>query len=249
MGDRRRARRFRAVAAVLVAVVALTAGGMAYAASRGGATISACVKHSDGALYQAKQCGAKDKRLTWNRSGPAGPAGPAGAVGKTGATGATGATGQTGQTGLTGPPGPPGSAAGAVAGFSVAQAADSDVSLTSSAQTVLTLSLPAGSFLVDAKVVVSAAITPPASPAFIEADCTLTDGSATDSAFSIAPTEPAGSIVRAVTTVPLEIAVTADGSSTTTLSCSEPLGSTQNGGPGAIDGVINAVQTSSNSSS
>jgi len=245
MGDRRRARRFRAVAAVLVAVVALTAGGVAYAASRGGATISACVKHSDGVLYQAKRCGAKDKRLTWNRSGPAGPAGAVGAVGK---TGATGATGQTGQTGLTGPPGPPGSA-GAVAGFSVAQAADSDVSLTSSAQTVLTLSLPAGSFLVDAKVVVSAAIVPPASPAFIEADCTLTDGSANDSAFSIAPTEPTGSIVRAVTTVPLEIAVTADGSSTTTLACSEPLGSTQNGGPAAIDGVINAVQTSSNSSS
>jgi hypothetical protein len=245
MSDVRRARRIVVIGAALAALAALAAGGVAYAADTGDARIIACVKHSDGALYQAKKCATKDRRLTWSVSGPAGPAGSTGPVGKTGGAGATGATGPAGPPGPAGAPG----TTGAVAGYHVAQGSNSFVSLSPSGDhDVLKLALPAGSFLVNAKVVVDAAITPPASPAYIENDCTLTDGSASDEAFAIAPIELAGGLDGAGTTESLEIAVTAGDSSTATLACETINGNTQDGSPAAVDGVIDAVQTSSNSS-
>lgn len=38
-------------------------------------TISICVNHTNGVLYQAAHCKAHDTKLTWNVTGPAGPAG------------------------------------------------------------------------------------------------------------------------------------------------------------------------------
>ncbi len=85
-------------AAALGVAALLLAGGGAYAlASSTGGTISVCVKHNGGALYEAKKCAKHDQRLSWNKQGP---------VGATGRTGATGATGLQGPKGDTGPQGP-----------------------------------------------------------------------------------------------------------------------------------------------
>jgi hypothetical protein len=87
----------------LAATALLAAGGGTYAlASQGAATISVCVKHHGGTLYQARTCARHDHQLSWNRKGLTGP---------TGAAGGAGPQGQQGPTGETGPQGPPGQAA------------------------------------------------------------------------------------------------------------------------------------------
>jgi hypothetical protein len=98
------------------ALVTATAGG-AYAASTSGGSISACVHHDGGGLYQARRCAQDDRQLQWSVRGPggsqgaAGPAGPAGAPGPRGLTGPPGPQGNggpKGEQGATGPVGPRG---------------------------------------------------------------------------------------------------------------------------------------------
>jgi hypothetical protein len=98
------------------ALVAATAGG-AYAAGTNDGSISVCVHHNGGGLYQARRCALDDHELRWSVRGPSGPkgaAGPAGASGPRGLTGPPGPQGSsgpkgeqgtTGPTGLTGPAG------------------------------------------------------------------------------------------------------------------------------------------------
>lgn len=92
----------------MIAIV-IAATGVAYGAS-GGGTITVCIHHRSGTLYQAHVCARHDKNLSWNARGQTGPAGP------TGATGATGAPGSAGATGATGAQGPPGPATGPAGG-------------------------------------------------------------------------------------------------------------------------------------
>lgn len=97
-------------ALVLGVAVLVLAGGGAYAlaSSLSGGTITVCVHHKGGTLYKARTCAKHDKKLSWNKQGPAGA---------TGATGPKGAIGATGATGTQGPPGPAtGPAGGALAG-------------------------------------------------------------------------------------------------------------------------------------
>src|SRR5579875_1712816 len=79
-------------------------------------------------------------------TGPTGAAGPTGAVGQLGLPGATGATGATGREGP----------AGALAGFAAAEKEGEEVALEGASEaspaTVASLSLPAGRFIVQAKV-------------------------------------------------------------------------------------------------
>jgi hypothetical protein len=79
-------------------LVAATAGG-AYAAGMSGGSVSACVHHNGGGLYEAHRCARHDRGLQWSVRRPSGPPGAAGAAGPAGAPGAPG---------LAGPPGPPG---------------------------------------------------------------------------------------------------------------------------------------------
>jgi hypothetical protein len=111
-------RRRAVMLGVTGALLAATAGG-AYAAGTSGGSISACVRHNGGGLYQAHQCARDDRELQWNVRGPGGPpgaAGPAGAPGPRGLTGppgpqgSSGPRGEQGTTGLTGPAGPAGPA-------------------------------------------------------------------------------------------------------------------------------------------
>src|SRR6185436_9372952 len=94
-----------------LAIGALAAGSLAWAAAPGGPAIHSCVSTKTGALRVGKapaktmKCGKKERALTWSRQGPAGIAGPAGPAGPAGATGATGAKGSTGPAGPAGPKG------------------------------------------------------------------------------------------------------------------------------------------------
>ncbi len=61
------------VAALAIVVIA---GGATYAATAAAPrTITACVHHSGGGLYEAAKCAAHDSSLTWNVTGPAGAPG------------------------------------------------------------------------------------------------------------------------------------------------------------------------------
>ena len=85
-------RMFRARTAVATAVAILAVGGVAgvggaYAATRGGGTITACVHDRGGGLYLANKCARHDRRVrleyheTTGRAGSDGPAGPGGSRG------------------------------------------------------------------------------------------------------------------------------------------------------------------------
>ncbi len=80
----------------LAALVVAVSGG-AYAATSGnsGEAITACVRHKGGALYVARKCAHRDRRLTWSAQGPRGTAGPRGAAGGNGPAGPSGPSGPT----------------------------------------------------------------------------------------------------------------------------------------------------------
>ena len=91
---------YRNIAATLA--VFLAAGGGAWAATGGGATIHACYKKRGGALRIASRCKRGEKTLSWNQIGPRGAKGTAGKAGARGATGLQGPSGKEGPRGEAG---------------------------------------------------------------------------------------------------------------------------------------------------
>jgi hypothetical protein len=85
-----------AVALGVIGVVIAAAAG-AYAAS-GGGTITVCLHHRGGALYEASKCQKHDKKLRWNKQGPHGIQGNPGPQGIQGNQGPRGAAGPPGPT-------------------------------------------------------------------------------------------------------------------------------------------------------
>jgi hypothetical protein len=118
--------------------VFLAAGGAAWAATGTGSTIHACYKKHGGALRLATHCRRGESAVSWSRVGPTGRRGPAGQAGKTGASGASGTSGARGATGATGP-------------SDVYAAGTAFKALTTSGVSYGQLSLPAGSYLLQAK--------------------------------------------------------------------------------------------------
>jgi hypothetical protein len=89
--------------AVATVASALTAGGLAFAASSGGA-IHACANKRTGVLRIASACkGRQERAVSWNVQGPPGQPGRTGATGATGAAGPPGPQGPQGSTGSQGP--------------------------------------------------------------------------------------------------------------------------------------------------
>lgn len=90
--------------AAITGTVALVLGGAgaAYGLARSSGTITVCVKHKGGALYQASRCASGDKKLSWGAAGAPGPQGSQGPQGAAGAAGAIGAQGPKGDTGAQG---------------------------------------------------------------------------------------------------------------------------------------------------
>jgi hypothetical protein len=130
----------------------LAAGGGAYAATTGGGTINACIRHQGGTLYHAKNCARHDQKLSWNASGPQGPAGATGESGPIGTTGPNGSNGLKGTTGATGATGPTGPAALARV-FYAGPGGNGAVAADDTYHTVASLTIPAGSagmYLVEA---------------------------------------------------------------------------------------------------
>jgi hypothetical protein len=83
----------RVAVALSAAALFCAIGGGAYAAASSSKTVTVCVKHSGGELYQAKKCAKRDKKLSWNEKGVAGAVGATGAAGAPGAAGTPGAAG------------------------------------------------------------------------------------------------------------------------------------------------------------
>lgn len=94
------------VAALLVAVLALAAGGVAFAAIPSNGVISACYVKSGGTLRvidaTTGNCSSKETSLSWNVQGPAGPQGSPGPSGPPGPTGSPGPSGAPGAAGISG---------------------------------------------------------------------------------------------------------------------------------------------------
>jgi hypothetical protein len=97
----------------------------------------------------ASACKNGETALDWNQTGPQGPTGPIGPQGPQGAQGAQGPQGPPGQSGAQGPAGPPGSP-GTATVFVTRRTGD--VILNTSGVQVMSLSVPAGSYLISAQV-------------------------------------------------------------------------------------------------
>jgi hypothetical protein len=237
-------------------------------------TFYACVKKSGTARISTKKlrCAKHETKMSWSARGPAGRNGAKGADGLSGASGANGRDGVSGTNGVSGTAGVNGKdgvsgtngtngidgANGAVAGFATAPMAEG-VMFTSasegSPQTIVSMVLPAGSFIANAKVEVRLSDSKAGGRADVE--CRLLDaprggGSvAFDTAGWAALIDfPFISVVVAQNALPLTLAVnTAAEESTLSLVCwvgvKEAAGGTLTAE--ANDASITAVQTSSNS--
>lgn len=144
-----------------------------------------------------------------------------------------------------GKPGAPG-ADGAVSGYSATQAGSVTVSANHHVQnTIVTKNLPAGSYIVNSKAVLSASDDTNDSFAFIE--CRLVGGTTTDTAKW---QERLGQVLFVwigSTTVSQTIAVSSATPFAVTLSCSDEHDSAQTGFTQSVSGgVITAVQTTKN---
>lgn len=110
-----------ATVCLLAVVGGVTASALgAFDVSGSASAITACVKKkgkAKGAMRAAKKCKRGEKKLTWNKVGPAGPQGPAGDKGATGDAGPKGDPGAPGEPGAKGDKGAPGNDATAPGGM------------------------------------------------------------------------------------------------------------------------------------
>lgn len=165
-----------------VLAVIVVAAGSAYAATAGsGGKITVCVKRSDGDLYRSKTCHTGDSKLSWNVRGPAGANGATGATGARGATGTAGTNGANGTNGTNGANGTNGTN-GAVAVYTTQEVRGAGEELIgASAPIILTENLPAGDYVVNAKLNYEfASDSSSTSNGFATGTCTLNDGFADD---------------------------------------------------------------------
>lgn len=141
----------------LIGLGATTAAAMTATLAFGGVLsadgeITACFDQQSGQarIYQAeglttKACGNKEAELTWNQVGPTGPQGPAGPQGDQGLPGIQGPPGADGEDGQDGAQGPQGDR-GPSDAFNAYLLEDRTVP-AGDAETVSSLDLPAGSFV------------------------------------------------------------------------------------------------------
>ena len=99
--------------ALVVLVVGVAAGGIAYASIPAGGVVHGCYQKKSGGLRvidtsTGDACSASEVSLDWSQTGPTGPTGSAGPQGDTGPTGSSGPQGDIGPQGPTGETGPSG---------------------------------------------------------------------------------------------------------------------------------------------
>lgn len=138
---------------------------------------------------------------------------------------------------------------GAVHGFAAthATAVDFTSATAGSPQTILTESLPAGSFIVNAKTVASE--THPSGTAALQAACTLSDGGTSDNSQVWLPDTNIYVPTVGTTTLPFSLAVSSSASSTVKLACWVQNITAGSQTFNASNTVITAIQTSANTTS
>lgn len=161
-------------------------------------------------------------------TGPQGPAGPAGPVGPQGPIGLTGATGAQGPQGPQGPQGAPG-VNGASTDVFINQNQTGQVTLSSSPMSVASLnSLPVGSYLITAKVVIQFATSLGA-----QSGCVLlVNGTAVDTSFANAT-----GVLVSDTAKLLGVATFANSANSIGINCS-----TNTGTAAALNPVLTAIR-------
>jgi hypothetical protein len=145
--------------ALAISGAVLLAGGVAYATiPDASGVIHGCYNTGSNPSGQLRvidtqaggKCAKNEKALDWNYKGPTGPQGPKGDKGDTGDTGATGPQGPAGPTGPQGPTGSQGPAG--PAGTGVAFNANGGGVNLAGTQTILSVDMPAGTYVLIAQV-------------------------------------------------------------------------------------------------
>jgi hypothetical protein len=223
----------RRLVAVSCATSVVAAASLAAAPTAGASTIYVCVKKKSGVMRlvdRKAKCKRGESKLTWNQSGPAGPAG------KTGATGATGTTGSGGSAGLN----------GAVAGFSASE--PNEINIAGSTVTILSKSLPAGSYIISADVGLKLFGEETTKKPGADIECFLTDGSS-----EVGGIWGGGTTVElgskqfiADGSIPLQLAITTTSTTTVKVECEAEI-LVQTVEVGARNTTLVAIQTSKNS--
>ena len=191
----------------------------------------ACVKKDGSARIYARRhrCRRGETRLSWNSEGPAGSRGANGRNGRNGANGSNGANGVNGSN-------------GAVAGYFASGI--SGQTLTGTETTIGQKLLPAGHYLLSAKVEIASEAK---SAGIVGHKCQLNDERVLDTNYSNLPLGPVGgSLFFSVVTLPLLGVLNTTAPSTLSVSC-ENYSNPSAGTVTAIRWSISALQTSSNS--
>jgi hypothetical protein len=179
--------------------------------------IHGCYKKNNGQLRIVNdpgECRPPEISIFWNKAGPEGPPGPTGPTGPTGPMGPIGATGPTGPTGPEGPPG--------TGNMWITHQGSIPVDLNEIAVPILSLTVPAGTYAISAKVSVSNAAGS-AQPVY----CYLSTGDS-----SVVEVE-AGNVWGDM--ISLLDAATFASDTEITLTCSTLMGA-------AMDGVLGAIE-------
>lgn len=235
--------------ATLVGLAAMLTTAFAMTAEANASVIYACVAKTSGAariVSKTAKCKKGEAKLSWNAEGPAGATGATGAGGATGAAGTAGKEGATGKEGAAGKEGIAGKngANGAAAGFSATQSGV--VSLGSEEELLVTKVLPAGSYLVAAKVEMRDEAS---GSGFVAVRCELWDAS---TKVELDEAELAGGVAEfasgkfgGAANLPLQAAITSSSPIELEVWC-ETTANKASAVIGLGDGKLMAVQTSSN---
>ncbi len=137
-----------ALGAILLLLIVVTVIYATIPAPNG--VIYGCYNKSGGSLRvidnAVTKCGSNETQLTWNQTGPQGPTGSQGLQGASGSTGSQGPAGPTGATGATGPS----------HAYFIADKSNNAITLQYlDLTTLLTLRVPAGAYVIDARTGVS----------------------------------------------------------------------------------------------
>ena len=208
---------------------------LAGAARAQASTVYACVKRNGSAHIFARKprCRRGESRVSWSS---AGPAGKNGADGKNGANGTNGASGTNGANG----------ANGAVGGFSAGGKTSAPVKETPEVSVVGSKSVPAGHYIVFAKVGIAGEAH---EAGLLGVKCSLTDaGAAIDTDYIDQPYPEVGFAKSFYTDTPLVFTGALDTTATTTLAVEcEWFYDTPGGSVDSENWAITAVQTTANS--
>jgi len=211
-----------------------------------------------GGTTETGATGARGSNGVTGSTGATGGTGASGVTGTNGATGTTGASGPTGATGEAGTTGPSG-AAGTVGGYSLRQTAGKNLPFTSGTKanptTVVSRELPAGNYIVNAKVELQLSNTKAEGGGGLV--CNLVDTPAeggtpaSDTAGWVARINvPSGGFFYANNSLPLTLAVSsASHTSDIAIACYVSLEDSGGGefSATAANAVITAIQTTQNS--